>query len=186
MGPASVAELRAPTPDRSNRSRTAAYSRHSPAHADPEQLALEWLSDLPEGDTLQHRFTYHLQFLSADLGWLSHQKKLWRTQDGGKTWTLLCQVPADPEIRQPGEVPDITKIQFVNEQTGWLSMFTTNGSRAANGSWQSSPNPLLKTEDGGLTWQPGLNEFQYLTDFHFSPNGQHGVVASSNWDSHGG
>lgn len=70
------------------------------------------------------------------------QGNLYRTRDGGKTWTVLPQDEALNRLLQAGA--DVTELHFVDERTGWalLSVWT----RAGTGEY------LLTTEDGGTTW----------------------------------
>lgn len=146
-------------------------------------LEVEKLSDFPLQRRADH---YQLQFVSENLGWLYSRKTIWRTQDGGKAWTLIFQVDDDPEALKKGEVNEIAKIQFINERIGWMSMFRSRLIKAENGSLTFDKSPLLKSEDGGLTWNDCLLEFKSIADFCFLADGQRGYVAGSYWDPQGG
>lgn len=146
-------------------------------------LEVEKLSDFPLQRRADH---YQLQFVSESLGWLYSRKTIWRTQDGGRAWTLIFQVDDDPEALKKGAVNEIAKIQFINERIGWMSMFRSRLIKAENGSLTFDKSPLLKSEDGGLTWNDCLLEFKSIADFCFLADGQRGYVAGSYWDPQGG
>jgi photosystem II stability/assembly factor-like uncharacterized protein len=84
-----------------------------------------------------------------------------RTQNGGVTWTAYPS----------GTIKDLNKIQFLDEDTGFIS----GGNRAA---WSGM---VLKTMDGGNQWDT-LDipiGFPYVFDMHFV-NQQTGFV-TGNW-----
>lgn len=61
-----------------------------------------------------------------------------KTIDGGYTWNLL-NYPFD----------DIVSVSFVNDNTGYVSMLTASGNIAQ----QQLGSKLIKTNDGGNSWQ---------------------------------
>ncbi|HWB84182.1 MAG TPA: YCF48-related protein [Bryobacteraceae bacterium] len=69
-----------------------------------------------------------LFFLNEDLGWLVTNKGLWVTEEAGKSWRKLHNLP-----------DDILRVYFSSEQHGW-----------AIGSKKS----LFETVDGGKKWKP--------------------------------
>jgi hypothetical protein len=83
-------------------------------------LEVEKLSALP---LRRRNDNYQVQFVYASFGWLYTGKRIWRTQDGGKAWTLIFQVDDDPEALKKAEVNEIAKLQFINERSGWMSVF---------------------------------------------------------------
>ncbi len=117
-----------------------------------------------------------LYFLSNDVGWLSDYNKIYKTDDGGQTWTAL-----DFER-------DVKKIRFYNDRFGL--MIGQNGilkiTRDGGDEWVTvlsqhriidfdilsetrivavGPGYFL-SEDGGTTWQEYLTERRY-TDIAF-------------------
>jgi photosystem II stability/assembly factor-like uncharacterized protein len=81
---------------------------------------------------------------------------VWYTTDGGKTWTPGGLFP-DPE--RSFETEPI-QIQFTNESVGWASWL----SRGPNDDYPTYH--LIKTIDGGLTWEPFLTE-RYQGEIRF-------------------
>lgn len=75
-------------------------------------------------------------FLTPDLGWLvSLRGEVYRTEDGGASWTLLVEYP-DISFRAVG---------FATSNVGW----------AGDVNWLDPPDPdtsLYETRDGGSTW----------------------------------
>ena len=119
-----------------------------------------------------------VEFINAQRGWVAgqdlaygHSKNLYRTDDGGNTWTQVDLGPA-PWV----------SVQFADPTHGWLSAAGALGLRTTDGgaTWQEMPLPtywtsptisrmrfadtqvgwaagwwgyLAKTVDGGATWQ---------------------------------
>ena len=87
-----------------------------------------------------------LPFTSALTGYFAEGSQLegvasgimGKTIDGGNTWNLLNYPFAD-----------IISVSFVNDNTGYVSMVTSSG----NISQSHSGSRLIKTTDGGNTWQ---------------------------------
>jgi len=101
----------------------------------------------------------------------SSEKLLFKTSDGGASWTLLSQTtlgnpPPEPGV---GELPNGNAAEalfFVDEQHGWLGL--------------SSPGQnLFRTDDSGVTWSevpvwpPGLP----VLDVSFS-DARHGELTT--------
>ena len=100
-----------------------------------------------------------LQLLDAEYGWslgIGHQGGLdiHRTIDGGASWGLLAHLD-NTALRYPSQM------QFVSRLEGWLSVGAAAGGSPAGG--------LLKTVDGGLTWNG-------VTDGVFFDSDQEGLV----------
>jgi photosystem II stability/assembly factor-like uncharacterized protein len=71
------------------------------------------------------------------------------TTNGGDTWTA----------QNSGTEQELSAVYFIDENTGW----------ATGGGLSIKPAPLLKTTDGGQTWQPlpyGFSAF-YIVDVFF-------------------
>ncbi|HEV2861041.1 MAG TPA: YCF48-related protein [Pyrinomonadaceae bacterium] len=79
-----------------------------------------------------------LYFLSREAGWVVLGADLYATRDGGKSWTPVNR----------GGVAGVQAILFVNEKDGW----------AIRDEWatQRHANFVLRTRDGGRTWQEAL------------------------------
>lgn len=73
-----------------------------------------------------------LMFLGDSTGWAVGDHGVWRTTDRGARWQRIA--PPDRQTGMGGRA-----VHFVSEQTGWMA--------GANGS-------LLRTDDGGSTWEP--------------------------------
>jgi len=86
-----------------------------------------------------------LQFIDADIGWLSIRHEggdsdsglLFKTVDGGTTWSEL-NLPINSYFKYPIGDP----VYFVTEQLGWIATDP-----------QITSNILYRTQDGGQTWQ---------------------------------
>jgi photosystem II stability/assembly factor-like uncharacterized protein len=76
----------------------------------------------------------HMDFVSAEVGWLVADGYLVQTDDGGLTWTPLS-VDLDGEI---------IAIDFVTESVGWIVT-------RPSGLYMHSA--ILRTDDGGQSWQ---------------------------------
>ena len=83
-----------------------------------------------------------LQFVNESCGWLSVEKELWQTRDGGKNWQLVYDDPSDA-IRQ---------FEFIDAHVGWMITRTT----------------LHKTDDGGSTWTVPLQPLHSASEGHLS------------------
>jgi photosystem II stability/assembly factor-like uncharacterized protein len=68
---------------------------------------------------------FTLEMINAQEGWLLSQQQLYRTRDGGQTWTGIA------------EMGDIIQLDFVDENTGWLL---------------TDDYKLMQTHDGGISW----------------------------------
>lgn len=128
-------------------------------------------------DLYTHPFLHHLQFVDAQHGWFHNEYEVFRTVDGGATWSYatVTSIDNDYVLRDvhfidtqhgwavgagtgvestgvilstmdggehwnmvaTGELPELTHIHFVDAQHGWAG-----GSRT-----------ILRTTDGGDTWQ---------------------------------
>jgi photosystem II stability/assembly factor-like uncharacterized protein len=94
----------------------------------------------------------YLDFVNEQDGWLLLGSDLWRTRDGGKTWTIIYSLVPQHD--------NIFRFEFTDSQTGWMSR--TDG--------------VYRTSDGGNTWTemlPGEN----LTAFKILPDGKRGWLA---------
>ena len=83
-----------------------------------------------------HLFDAHACFSGPKSGWNVHDGELWRTQDGGATWTLTRASNAlSEEERVHG---GLRRPYFLDERSGWV---LTDWGR------------ILRSEDGGLSWK---------------------------------
>jgi len=97
------------------------------------------LSLFEPGDVSSLASTIYLHFLDSQTGWLVIQRAtssnfsvgaLFKTTDGGHTWTRLTLPIGEP-------------VYFVTSEIGW----TAGG---------ASGEELYRTQDGGLTWSPQI------------------------------
>jgi len=77
---------------------------------------------------------YSFSFITATHGYLFGAGKLWTTDNGGATWTLLSR---------PTFTQESGTIRFLNGQVGFLSL----------GEFMPGQR-IYRTEDGGHTWKP--------------------------------
>lgn len=75
-----------------------------------------------------------LFFLDGRRGWAAGHGDVLYTDDGGVTWTGLTPEGVDTSYRSP-----VRAIQFQDDRRGWVA-----GMQAS----------LMRTADGGLTWEP--------------------------------
>jgi photosystem II stability/assembly factor-like uncharacterized protein len=71
-------------------------------------------------------------FADTNHGWVTDTQVLYRTRDGGRTWT---------KVRPGAPFGDTTELEFISPQEGWTP-----------GVGFHLPY-LLKTVDGGRTWK---------------------------------
>lgn len=73
-------------------------------------------------------------------------QKLFRTDDGGKTWQYVALLP----LKYASS--DLT---FTNAQTGWLitTIYNPTANQSNENNPEGFPNTLFVTQDGGHTWQ---------------------------------
>lgn len=81
-----------------------------------------------------------ISFVSPDVGWYGNGAgKLYRTLDGGESWTLVRE--------QPGTF--VRAVGFVDADHGYIGNVGTDYYPGV-----TDTNPLYRTTDGGVTWQP--------------------------------
>ena len=105
----------------------------------------------------QHGWMYGMAWtVQGDMVWQTVQR-LWRTSDGGHTWTLVhARLPlkgvtdSDDEIC-PDEGP--FRVAFANQQDGWLTASTCSTIGIAPRVW--------RTTDGGQTWTAVLTDIRH-------------------------
>lgn len=84
-------------------------------------------------------------FVSGKVGFLgSWGGKVYKTTDGGVTWTKLSEVSYFPS--------EITMLHFISPRVGFA---------------HREHSDLLRTTDGGLTWTLVSNSMQDIADMHF-------------------
>src|SRR5207302_5371270 len=88
-----------------------------------------------------------LSFISPTVGWLlcggssvgtAQQKQLFKTEDGGRQWTLLASSTYDESRGLPSR-ERARSLFFLDDQHGWLGTLDCC---------------LYATNDGGRSWQP--------------------------------
>ncbi len=81
-----------------------------------------------------------IYFVDENNGWLIGNKNLYRTENGGESWG---NVPIKVE-----EEAGLGNIFFVNQSVGWINI-----QKYGDVTGKSSKSWLIKTIDGGETWQ---------------------------------
>ena len=115
---------------------------------------VQGIADLPS-PVRESRETIQIQFVSDMHGWLAVGEKLWRSEDGGKSWVIAYDALPDK----------IRKFQFTDRKNGWMISLTK----------------LYRTEDGGLSWaaspQPiPPNSEGHLSTLKFLSDGRRGWI----------
>ena len=80
-----------------------------------------------------------IDFVNDQVGWIAHEKTLFKTEDGGETW-----VPINSDW-------SIWKIDFLNEDVGWAV---------------ASADFIIKTIDGGQSWEIQTEAYEDIYDLH--------------------
>ena len=99
-------------------------------------------------------------FISTDEGWVvGNSGKIYHTSDGGANWTS----------QSSGITRKLVKVQFINDQEGWIT-----------GGWQDgSAYLLLKTTNGGATWQNlSFGTDAYACNSLYFIDSQHGWLSA--------
>jgi len=95
-----------------------------------------------------------LEFSGPGNGWLAAYAPLgmgtdtiylYRTRDGGQSWTALVKERTSTSrgLGSPPGLPIMHQLTFIDASTGWLV-----------GGWRWDTSQLLVTRDGGSSWQP--------------------------------
>ncbi|KAA9006581.1 hypothetical protein F4V43_06460 [Paenibacillus spiritus] len=80
-------------------------------------------------------------FLNTRIGWWLNGDLLYWTGNQGQAWRAL---PASSVLQAKlKEYPEVVKLQFIDEKTGWLLIQRTEAKRSI----------LLQTINGGVTWK---------------------------------
>jgi hypothetical protein len=101
-------------------------------------------------------------FLDSSRGWLAAQAlstgelQIFRTQDGGLTWSVSALPDAQGDLAERG---GNLSLDFVDAQSGWVSVRLQTSAAFSEGR-------LFRTQDGGLTWSelslPAGGEVHFL------------------------
>jgi photosystem II stability/assembly factor-like uncharacterized protein len=99
---------------------------------------------IPKAENLQHA-----QFLDAAIGWVSNNRSLFATTDGGRTWQQSnLNIPDDSRI---------SSFSFLSPQIGWVSVVREIRNEENRVSYTSR---LIVSTDAGKSWteRDGFNE----------------------------
>jgi len=166
-----------------------AGSNHHSAIYHTDDGGETWARQQVDLDTLQS--LHGINFTDANTGWAVGEDQWWeydwvllKTTDCGETWTTV-----DPGI---AETPfPLTKVQFVNDNEGWISgdgslMHTTDGgdswsldttglgsndvyfADSQHGWAVNDDGEILATSDGAVTWTVQREADQFIHDDLFS------------------
>jgi photosystem II stability/assembly factor-like uncharacterized protein len=103
--------------------------RTSPEQVDPEASAPSTIVERSTRVTPNNM--EHMQLLDSEHWFSSDSFKLWKTDDGGRTWAVSYSAKADDNVRQ-----HIRGVSFVSSQVGFLI----------------DRDRLLRTDDAGISW----------------------------------
>ncbi|MGB5848244.1 MAG: YCF48-related protein, partial [Ignavibacteriaceae bacterium] len=95
---------------------------------------------------------YSVHFTDSNTGWaVGGGGNIWKTTDGGANWNI-CHSQPDYDY--------LSSIYFIDDTTGWVV--------GAHPFWTSSWCLILKTTDGGISWDSQMLETQgSLRSVHF-------------------
>lgn len=99
---------------------------------------------------------YGVQFINKDDGWITSRTKIWKTSDGGKSWSIVY---TDDSLNE-----DIKKIQFIDIRNGFMLKF----------------GEIYWTKDGEQSWAYIQMPLYYpngsVSSFEFLSDGKIGVA----------
>jgi photosystem II stability/assembly factor-like uncharacterized protein len=121
-----------------------------------QTASAEWTRQ--ESNTLS--WLYDIHFINESRGWIvGSNGEFLTTINGGKTW--------EKQVKFTGD--NIKRVYFSNEKNGWLLC-----ERDIYSLGTESPSYLLKTTDGGLSWEKidfvGGKQRKRVTNIFFSAN----------------
>jgi photosystem II stability/assembly factor-like uncharacterized protein len=116
-----------------------------------DSARMKKIADLPPG---VDSYGFSMQVLNEREIWISGEKRMWRTRNGGKDWEFLS---GNWKGRNASD--DIRQYQFINSNVGWLL------------SYGEGTSHLYKTTDGGVSWShiappvdDNFNAFQFVDE----------------------
>ena len=127
--------------------RTLVWAVQSTGTGDHKLLRLEGKDWKEVGTVAQHRGDY--RFVSEQLGFVTSNEGIVRTQDGGRHWKLVypCQMTAEINGLSRKLSCEFAKLFFLNERIGWA---------VSNAGDSGSGFVLARTHDGGDTWESSV------------------------------
>jgi photosystem II stability/assembly factor-like uncharacterized protein len=105
------------------------------------------------------QFIADIEFLTPELGWVLASRSIWKTTDGGQTWTQQ----SFPEAQAP-TTRILRKIHMLDAQKGIIAC----GHYSGNGHEKA----ILVTNDGGQTWEERADGSYFLTEAILTNDGQ--------------
>ncbi len=83
-----------------------------------------------------------LFFVDSSHGWAAHGDAIFRTEDGGASWSAVTFAQGGPGANGP-----VDSIYFVDARRGWAAGHKSCGNLRVSAEWSA------RTFDGGQTWQ---------------------------------
>ncbi len=139
----------------------------------PVCFGQEWQVKTPDFAT--SHFFLKVDFVNESVGWAIDRDHIWKTEDGGVSWTeQLYPLPPEPINR------NLATIDMVDEMNGVIGVY--------NFSAPSSIEGFLVTNDGGTTWEEKMPGSYIITSAIMTDDGQvfgtgqfDGVFYSNDW-----
>jgi photosystem II stability/assembly factor-like uncharacterized protein len=126
----------------------------------PNSLPVQRVGSLPKG---RPGSPIEVAFATTQEGWAYEIEGLWRTEDGGVSWTKQSLPAADLGIYD-GQM--LFRAQLTSTRRGWVQI----------------NDQVFRTDDAGLTWRPQRLPAQIvpprrrLDGWYFDSDGEHGWV----------
>ena len=137
-----------------------------------------WITKLDLARAEEKYYLYNLFFIDELTGWLGGANgAILKTEDGGENWNYFFSPTDDYPVRN---------IQFFDQDTGYIS----SGEIYESYLWYPDDSSysfgkILKTTDGGQSWQPIFEDTVMIHDFYFLSQDTGWAVGRSVWTTNG-
>lgn len=119
--------------------------------------------------------TVHFEFVNKSLGWANDDDQIWKTEDGGSSWTeQFYPIPEIPTERI------LSNLQMIDEMNGIISLWHWNA--------PDSFPAILVTRNGGQSWEEKMLGTENYPNAIVTENGEifgsgqfDGLFYSSDW-----